>query len=897
MHALARAFARAVLRSLLALYPRPFRDRFGTDLETALDDRLDVVWRRSTVRALACSARVALDLASAGILERLRPAFRAPSATDASTIRSRRGSPMSTLLRDIRFALRSLSRRPAFTLVALFTLALGIGASTAVFTVVDGVLLQPLPFPDSDELVIVWAFDTDVGRARGWMSQPDIDDVRRLPTVAGVEGIMTTGTSVTGVERPERIEVARSTGGLLDLLGIPPQLGRDLDQADNDPESARVVVISHGFWQSRLGGDPDVIGTTLELDERVWEIVGVAPEGFGFPEGVSVWQPYRLDVGDGCGRGCHVYEGAIVRLSDGTNLALAQESLDGLAAALGEEYPDWNIDKGFWLEPLLDYQVGDVRTGLWVVLGAVGLVLLIVCANTANLLLVRASTRGREVAVRAALGASGKRLFVQVVTESLLLAGLGGAIGLGLALGLLEGIRVLAADRVPRMAEVGLDLNMLLALVALTLSVALIFGLSPAVHLARRGGAHNLLGGARGGARSAGSRIRSLLLAGEVAFSVVLLVGSGLLLRSLDELYDVDLGFDGARVTRFTLSLPYARYDELATIVPFYRDLEQRLFDHPAVESTGSVYGAPLAGGNISGTVLVEGRPEPAPGEETGASMRPVTPGYFGTMGMTLLRGRGIEPTDETGTEPVAVVNETFVARNFPGEDVIGARIRVTASFGYGSPYWRVVGVVADVRRSLSGEPTAEVYPPHAQYGPGFMTVHVRARPGSGSLAYLIRDEVESMDPNLVLRGVETVEEAKHRDTASTRLFLTLLTIFAGVAVVLASVGLYGVVAFLVAQRTREIGIRMALGAGRANVTRLVLRQGLAPTLLGVLAGVGIALQGGQVIRSLLFRVEPSDPLVLIVVSALVVSVATCATLLPARRATRVDPTQALNVE
>ncbi len=383
----------------------------------------------------------------------------------------------------------------------------------------------------------------------------------------------------------------------------------------------------------------------------------------------------------------------------------------------------------------------------------------------------------------------------------------------------------------------------------------------------------------------------------DVAFSVLLLAGSGLLLRSLDQLYRVDMGFSGENVTRATVSLPSARHDSLVSIVPFFGQLEDRLEQIPGVESVGSVYGAPLMGGGISGGVLVEGRPEPANGEGTGASMWPVTAGYFATMGLTLLRGRGIESTDQTNTEPVAVVNEEFVRENFPGEEVLGARIRVGASFGYGPDYWRVVGLVRDIRRSMSGSTTAEVYPPHTQYGPGFIQVHVRARPEVGSLVPTIRAIVHALDPNLVLRGVETVVEAERRDTANTRFFLSLVTIFAGVAIVLAGVGLYGVVAFLLSQRTREIGIRMALGARRASVTKMVLQQGLRPTLVGVILGVLVASFGGRVMEDLLFGVEPTDPLVLANVSLLVLLVATAATLIPAPRATHIDPTVALRAE
>ncbi|MEJ2205895.1 MAG: ABC transporter permease [Gemmatimonadota bacterium] len=898
-----RRLASSLVRGLLALYPASFRSRFRTDLASAVEDRLDTIWAGSRFMAPALVAGLAADVLFAAVRERLHPSFHAAAPSTRPTTGLAPGVLVTAMIQDLRFAFRSLLRRPGFSAVALFTLALGVGASTAVFTVVDGVLLEPLPFPEPDELVMAWAYDTgdgpvatSGGLVRGYMSQPDIESMRDVPVFESVEGLTTSGATVTGGDRPERVDIARSTGGLLTLLGVPPLMGRDLRHDDNLPDARRAVVVSHGFWSSRLGADPGVIGTTIELNERTWEIVGVAPADFDYPAGTEVWEPYRLDVADGCGRGCHVYNGALVRLADGVTLDVAQQALDALAASLSAEYPDSNFDKGLQLERLLDYRVSDVRTGLWVVLAAVGLVLLIVCANTANLLLVRASSRGREVAVRTALGASRGRLFTQVITESVVLAVLGSAFGLVLSTALLRGLQVLAGDRLPRMAEVGIDGGVLLFLVAVTSVVALLFGLSPALHVSGRRSAHRLSGGARDGAR-AGGRARSVLLAVEVAFSILLLAGSGFLLRSLDQLYRVDMGFDGEDVSRFTLSLPSARYEDLGSLVRFYSRLEDELLGLPGVESVGSVYGAPLAGGNISGSVLVEGRPDPQPGEETDASMRPVTPGYFATMGMTVLRGRGIEDTDLTDTEPVAVVNEAFVRQNFPYEEVLGQKIRVTASFGYGSPYWRVVGVVGDVRRTMSGDPVAEVYPPHTQYGPGFMQVHMRSRADVPSPFSAARDVVARLDPNLAMRGVETISEAKRHDTAGTRLFLMLVAMFAGVAIVLAGVGLYGVVAYLVSQRTREIGIRMALGARSAGVTRMVVLQGIRPTVLGIIGGLVLAGFGGQVMRSLLFGVRPTDPLVLSSVSFLVLFVAILATLLPARRATRVSPTEALRIE
>lgn len=587
------------------------------------------------------------------------------------------------------------------------------------------------------------------------------------------------------------------------------------------------------------------------------------------------------------------------RVAPGRTLEDAGGPLASLAADLANEYPDTNTDVGFRAESLVEYLVRGVETGMWVLLGAVGMVLLIVCANLACLLLARGQSRRGEVAVRSALGASRPRLLRQVLTESLVLALIGGVMGLLVAALLVQGLEWIAPPSVPRLDEVAIGVPVLAFALATTLAVALIFGLSPALHLAGSSPAGELTRAGRSSHRKE-SRARSLLISGEIALSLALLVSAGLLTRSLQELYRVDMGFRGEGVLRFGISLPYARYDDLEDFDRFFRALEERVGALPGVAAVGSSFGSPLGSGSLGGAVLIEGRPDPVPGDENHARIRPATPGYFEAMGMTLIRGRAIEPSDRVDGEPVTVVNESFAAENFPGEDPLGARVRVTGNFGFAAQqYWRVVGIVGDVKGSLTATADPAIYPPHAQFGPGFLKVHVRGETSAtvASLLPQIREEVRLMDPNLALTDVETVVEAIRTDAAPTRFYLFLVGVFAILAVMVAAVGLYGVVTYLVSRRTREFGIRVALGARRPQITALVMRQGLAPTAWGLVVGLALAAAGVRWMESLLYGVRPRDPLVFTAVVVLILAVSSAATLIPARRSNRVDPTHALRTE
>lgn len=792
-------------------------------------------------------------------------------------------------VRDARFALRSLARRPGFTLAAMLTLALGIGANAAMFSVVNGVLLRPLEWRDPDGLVMVWAHGEDP-TSRGVMSLPDIQDIAQLPAVSSIVGYRDWTATVTSGEEPELIPASRSIGGLMETFQVNPFMGRDLTEADAREGSSGVVVIGYRYWQDRLGGRPDVLGSTIEISEVPYEIIGIAPDGFDFPEHAQLWLPRVLDP-EGCGRGCHTLL-AIARLRSPDQLNAFASQLATLGDRLAAEYPESNFSKRFHGVRLADDMVGDVRHALWFILGAVGLVLLIACANVANLLLVRAETRRGEMAVRAALGAGRGRLVSQVLLESAMLAGGGALLGLLLARGAIVFLRTIPAGTVPRIATVSLDGRVLLFTLGLTVLVTLLFGLSPALQQARLK-VTDLVSERRGGHGPRATRSRALLLTLEVALSVVLLAGAGLLLKSFDRLYRVELGFATERVTRFEIALPASRYDSIPQIVTFYSSLEERLAALPGVVAVGSAFGPPLSGSRITGEVLVEGRPEAAPGTERYGAMHSVTAGYLAAAGMPVLRGRGIEESDRAGTLPVAVVSETFVDQNFPNEDPLGRRFRVTAGFGYGSPDFTIVGVVGDVRHALTDEPEPEVYVPLGQFGPGALTVTMRTASGVVPIS-VVRDIVRELDPALPVRDYETVDAAIRTAVAPTRFYLLSMACFAGLAIVLACVGLYGVVAYIVSQRNREIGIRLALGARRGQVVSLVLRQGLRPAAFGIAAGLGLALALGRIAESMLFQVHPRDPQILFGVTAVLLFVTAAAAFLPALRASRTNPGVAL---
>jgi predicted permease len=729
------------------------------------------------------------------------------------------------------------------------------------------------------------------------MSRPDLLDVEATDAFEVVAGYSGATDAFSGGGEAEALSSVRVTSGLLRVFGLAPLLGRDLTLADTEAGAHEVVVLSHAFWVDRLGADPDVVDSSIELGGRLYRVVGVAPPGFEYPVGAQLWKPYEYDP-EGCGRGCHTLS-VIGRLTPDVTLDQARAEVDALAASLRDAFPDSNFEKLLVLRTLEETTVGAVRRGIWLLLGAVGLVLLIACANVANLMLARGQARTGEVAVRAALGASSRRLAFQVFVESLVLALAGSGLGLVLAYAGTALLRRVPTGTIPRIDEVGVDTPVVVFTAVVSVIVAVLFGAAPALRAARTGPATKLGGSGRGSSGTrADARSRSLLLAAEVALSLMLLAGAGLLLKSFARLHAIDPGYETERILRFSLTLPEAAYPDIESITSFYGQLEERIAAEPGVEAVGSAFGPAFGRGDINADVEVEGRPEPAPGEAVHAGIRPITPGYVETMRIPTLKGRTLESSDGAGSLPVALVNERFVRENFPNQEVLGQRVRLSADFGYGSPTWTIVGVVPDLQtRSLTGDSPSEIYVPHALFGPNSMTVSVRTAPGAPDPLPAIRAAVRTLDPAVPVRAVETVAEAVARQTASARFFLSLVGIFALLALVLAATGLYGVATFLASRRRREVGIRIALGAPLPQVVGLILAQGLRPALWGVVLGLAGAWVASRSLESLLFEVERTDPLVYAGVAAVLLAVVVLACLIPAREASRVDPVEALRVE
>ncbi len=803
------------------------------------------------------------------------------------------------LRREWAFAIRSLRRRPGFTAVAALTLAIGIGANTAIFSVVRGVLLRALPYAEPEGLIVVNTAPNLPTDLPGNMSFPDLADIRdNSPAFETLVGYGFTNFTLTGLGDPVMVSVSRVTEGLMSTFRVAPVLGRDIRRDEFGPNAPNVVVVSNAMWRERFGENRDVIGRSIQLEGLSYEIIGVAPPGFDFPSGVNAWVPRRLNP-VGCGRGCHTFN-AIGRLAPNATIAGATAELQRMGANLKAAYPQTNTDKRFMARELKESVVGDVKRGLWIMLGAVALVLLIACANVANLLIARASSREGETALRSALGATRGMLARQVFAESAALALLGGGLGVALAVVGVRALRIAAEGTIPRAQQIAIDPIVLLATLGTVVFVTFAFGLIPALTLSRATLADSLSTIGRGGATTLRTvRFRRALLAGEVALSAALLIGAGLLLKTFAKMYTVDVGFKKQQIARFSVVLPAAAYPEIERVSQFYASLEARIAELPGVEAVGTMFGAPLASGRASGSVLVQGRPDPTPSEEIEGAIRPITPGLQRTLGLRLARGRPLTDADNRrDAEPVALVNEGFVRQVFPNQDPIGQSVRLTLSEGFGSPYWRIVGVVRDVRfDALTRDARADVFVPHTQYGPRSMIVHVRTSAGAPPMQNALREAVRAVDPIIPIYRYELIEDAVNKQVAPTRLYLLLVAGFAITAALLAAVGLYGVMSFVVAQRTREIGIRVALGAQRHSVASLVVRQGMQPVVVGLAAGILGAALAGRFIEAVLFGVQPRDPFVIVGAAGLMVLVALGAAAMPALRASGIDPARVLHVE
>ncbi len=799
---------------------------------------------------------------------------------------------MGSLWQDLKYGARMLARSPGFTLIAAITLALGIGANTAMFSAIDAVLLRPLPYEKPDRLV----------RFQQQQSWPDMQELaERNRTFEALGGYTKLNLDLTDRPEAERIVATAVTGNLFPLFGVPAALGRTFAAQEDQPGGEHLILLSHGFWQTYLGARRDVLGTRLSFGGTAYTVVGVMPPGFQLPQDeANAWVLLRVELWEAAQhRGLHFLR-AFGRLAPGVTLEQARAEMDALSDRLAQLYPDENKDLRFVPIPLLEYTVRNVRSALFVLLGAVGFVLLIACANVANLFLTRAAARQREMAIRAALGAGRWRLIRQLLTESLLLALAGGATGLLLALWLIDVTATLAAGSVPRLESVRLDPAVLGFTLILSLLTALLFGVLPALQVS----APDLYGSLKEGGRSSASprsrRFRGALVTLETALALVLLIGAGLLVRSFHQVTRVDPGFRPQGLLTANLHLGWkGPYREIPRRLEFLQQVLARAEALPGVDSAAAITDLPYGEGFIDHDFVIEGREPAELGTEPDAYYRGVSPNYFETVGLPLRRGRFFTEQDREDAPLVVLINETMARQFFPGEDPIGHRLRWARRQ---TLYWMtIVGVVADTRPySLDEGDQPAVYVPYRQERDSFrtwMNLVVRTSLEPTSLAPALKRAVAEVDKNIPLADIRTMEVRMASSVAGRRFQLLLLGLFALLALVLAAVGIYGVVSNVTAQRTHEIGIRVALGARPADILRMVVGYGMALTLMGVVAGLAAAVALTRLLASLLFEVSATDPVTFVGIALLLTAVALLACWLPARRATRVHPMAALRYE
>jgi len=804
---------------------------------------------------------------------------------------------MDGLIRDIRYAARTLMRAPTFTIVAVLTLAFGIGANTAIFSVVDGVLLRALPYDAPDELVTVWLDMTRRdGPDREWFTPADFVDYRAEPGLFQEMGAWGGfGPTLTGLGTPTVLTGAAVTEGMFErVLRVTPLLGRGFSIDEDRPDGPSVVVLSHSFWQDRFGGDPDALGRSISLSEQPFVIVGIMPEGFEppFVPNAEVWVPLQVDPSR-CGYGCFSIR-TVARMQAGMSLDAARERANAVAARTAEAQPAANGMVGASVFALRDDLVRTAEQGLWVLLGAVTFVLLIACTNVANLLLARGAARESEFAVRIALGADRGPILRQLFTESLLLASAGGIIGLGIAAWGTEALLALAPPlTLPGLQDVGMDARILGFTSLIAIGTGLVFGFFPAIRASRA----DVYSGVRrgGGASNGGQRLRTGLVVTQVGMALMLMVGAGLLLRSFQRLNTAELGFDTEGVLAVSLALPGGRYDQGAERIRFFQELIGGLQQIPGVSSVGGTNSLPLAGNDGDSDFMVEGA---APREATDpavAWIRRVTPDYFRTMDMQLLDGRGFTDSDDALATRVVIVNETLARRymDFPARPAVGQRV----NFGDPSdPQWRtVVGVAKDTRHfGIRDGTRPAMYFPYQQVPTNAMAMVLRGQGDPLVFAEAARAAISEVDPALAASSIAPLDDLVDSALATDRFVATLLGSFAALALLLAGVGLYGVVSYGVTQRMREMGIRLALGAGGDDVRRLVVRGGLMMTGAGVVLGVIGALAVTQTLESLVYDVPVTDPLTFGLMVAVLTGIALLASWIPARRASRADPVSVL---
>jgi predicted permease len=871
--------------------------------------RLRALFRRHAVeREMEEELALHYELA---VEERIR-AGEAPRVARANALQEFRGADgaremyreargtgwVERVAQDARYAVRTLVATPAFTIVIVATLALGIGANSAVFSVVHAVLLRELPYEAPDRLVMVWETDRDSGTEREGASIPDYFDFRaRARSFASLAAFRPVPMNRSGDAAPERVWSARVTREFLATLGVTPVLGRDFVEAEAAPGGPPAVLVSTRYWRTRLGADPAVLGGTLRLDDSLFTIVGVLPERFHFPDDeVELWAIDQMTPASGERYRHHI--SVVGRLASTASIRSAQREMDAVARALEEEYPQSNTSRGVYVEPLEQVLLGDVRPGLLLLLGAVGVVLLISCVNAANLLLARRAARSREIAVRAALGAGRGRLVQQLVVESGIIALAAAAVGLLLAQLGVRALVAIAPPSLPRAEEIAVDGTVLMVTLGVSVAVALVFGLLPAAGGQQATPAQTLSSaGSRTGTGSREhTRLRSLLVVAEIAMAVLLVAGAGLLLRSFWTIRAVNPGFEPENTLAVRYQLPPSRYPQDFSNYPagwertfaFQRDVLERVRAVPGVRRAALAFNDPLTPG-FTNSFLIEGREAEAAQGQAEVPTRPVSAGYFATAGVPLLAGRDFAESDAVGAPPVLIINQAMMDRYFPDTDPLGHRIR----------FWgatrEIIGVVGNERfDGLAADAAPAMYPPIAQAPATLGTLLVRTAGDPNALLPAVRQAIWSIDRDLAPFDVRTMEEAIDASLAQQRFLALLLAAFGGVALVLALVGVYGVIAYSVAQRGREIGIRLALGATSLRVWRAVVGEGARMAAAGGAIGIALALGTGRLVRSQLHGVSAADPLTLAAAAGLLVAIAILGSAIPAWRASALAPGEVL---
>jgi putative ABC transport system permease protein len=812
---------------------------------------------------------------------------------------------MNTLLQDLRYAVRVLFKSKGFTTIALLTLALGIGVNSAIFSVVNAIVLRPLPYPESDQLMVIWGNLHKTGLEEIEISALELRDFQQQSQAFDQIGAYSIeGMNLTGLDQPERLRGAAISANMFAALRVQPQLGRNFVDDEAQPGNDTRVILSHALWQRRFGGDANAVNKTIQLDGRTMTVVGIMPAGFHFPDKeTEAWIPlaFTPDLLEENNRGSH-FLNVIARLKPGVTQAQAQADLNTVTARLSTEHAS-NYRSGFstTVRSYHEELVGDLRRAMLVLLGAVGLVLLIACANVAHLRLASATSRYREFAIRAALGAKRARVVRQFLTESILLSVLGGALGLALAVWVVRALVLLMPKDMPRIEEIKLDYRVILFTIGTSLLTGIIFGLAPAFQAAKTN-LNDVLkeAGRTGSETSKRLRLRNLLVVSEFALSLVLLIGAGLMVKSLLRLQEVKPGFDSSNLLTMRIALPSAKYDTFDKSRLFFEQLFDRLEARPEVKSVGAISSLPFGGGGADRTFMIEDQPGAAGAARPDEQIRFVSAGYFNAMGIPLLSGRDFTRRDLPETQQVAIVNNAFARKYWPNGKAIGKRI----SFSTNNPKWyEIVGVVGNVKhRGLEIQDHPELYIPAFQplFADGnvpALYLAVRTVNDPSQAAAVMRSEVAAIDRDQPVYSLLTMDQRISDSIAPRRFNMVLLGLFAALALVLAAIGIYGIMAFSVAQRTHEIGVRMALGASGGDVLKLILSNGFKLALIGILLGVVAAFAATRLLSTLLYDVSATDPAVFVIDALLLSGAALLACYIPARRATKVDPIVALRYE